>query len=297
MKQTYQGRSRQAIGLVAGIAMGCAMLLGAQVPRASAGGPPGATTGTGVSIDPNGPRTPAARGYTQAYADAKGAQLAQAMQKRSSAFASTGGVAPLSSTGQNYLSYWTQYHQKTQYPCLPADGQSILAWNFGRATYVGSSVASSQAVIARSMSTTSLGTDDYKAFSYINSQFSRWSSPFRYVPINDTSLSGYETRIVYEIDSFQEPLYTRVDVSSPYYVWHQRNYALHATLSVGYWSSGAQVTIGDPYTASTSGCPEGIGYPGYSATPDQGCIYFGYSASSYYRAKSGVVQSELPEQY
>ena len=193
MKQTYQGRSRQAIGLVAGIAMGCAMLLGAQVPRASAGGPPGATTGTGISIDPNGPRTPAALGYTQAYADAKGAQLAQA--------------------------------------------------------------------------------------------------------INDTSLSGYETRIVYEIDSFPEPLYTRVDVSSPYYVWHQSNYALHATLSVGYWSSGAQVTIGDPYTASTSGCPDGIGYPGYSATPDQGCIYFGYSASSYYRAKSGVVQSELPEQY
>lgn len=68
-------------------------------------------------------------------------------------------------------------------------------------------------------------------------------------------------------------------------------------MAVGYWSSGTQATIGDPYTASTSGCPEGIGYPGYSSTPNYGCIYFGYRADYYYYAKSGVISGEQPEQF
>lgn len=203
----------------------------------------------------------------------------------------------MSSSNYNYLSYWVEYHQKTPYYCSPATAQSILAWNFGAGTYVGSDVTKSQTVIANNMGTTPKGSDDYRAFSYINGQFTRWHSTFVYVPVNDTSLSAFETRIVNEADIWYEPLYTRVDVSSPYYVWHQNNPALHATVSVGYWSSGAQATIGDPYTASTSGCPEGIGYPGYSPTPDQGCIYFGYSTSNYYRAKSLPVNNELPEQF
>ena len=272
-------------------------MLAIQVPGVAADGPQIGTATTGIQIDPNAPRTPTELGYTQAYADAKNSQLDQAVKGRLLTLANTGGVAPMSSTGQNYLSFWVEYHEKTQYNCLPATGQSILAWNFGAANYVGSDVKTSQTAIGNGMGTTTHGTDDYVAFSYLNGRFAYRNSSFRYVPRNDTTLASYETTIVYEIDSFKEPLYTRVDVSSPYYVWHQSTFALHATVSVGYWSSGAETTIGDPYTASTSGCPQGIGYPGYSSTPDQGCIYFGYSTDRYHRAKSGIVSNELPEQW
>jgi hypothetical protein len=212
-------------------------------------------------------------------------------------FSSTDGVAPLSATGQNYLSDWTTYHQKTSYYCLPAVAQSMLAWNFGTATYVGSSVKTSQTNIAQSMGTNSGGTDDYRGLAYVNGQFDRWNSLFTYVPANDTTLAAFETRVADESDVYFEPLYVRVDVTSTYYVWHQTHPALHATAAVGYLSSGAEVDIADPFTASSSGCPERIGYPGYSSTPDIGCIYFAYSTSYYYKAKSPVVDSEKPEWY
>jgi hypothetical protein len=97
------------------------------------------------------------------------------------------------------------------------------------------------------------------------------------------------------IDTYSEPLYARVNVSSLYYVWHQTLPAYHATLSVGYSNNGSTTMIGDPYTSSTNGCPEGIGYPGYSPNADYGCVYWGFSTNSYYRAVSGMVNGEDPE--
>lgn len=162
---------------------------------------------------------------------------------------------------------------------------------------MGSSVLTSQTTIAAAINTGPYGADDYVAFRYVNSQFSRWGSGFRYVATNDTTSSSFQNRVTNEVDVYSEPLYVRVDVSSPYYVWHQGLYALHATTSVGYSNFGQTVMIADPYTASTSGCPQHIGYPGYSPTPDYGCIYCGYTTSSYYYAKSGTVYGELAEQY
>jgi hypothetical protein len=197
----------------------------------------------------------------------------------------------------HYLGNYTEYHQKATNFCLAATAQSILAWDFGTATYVGSSVLTSQTNIANVIQTGPSGADDYVAFSWINGQFARWNSPFRYVSTNDTSLSSFETRVTGEVDTYYQPLYVRVDVSSPYYVWHQSKPALHATVSTGYSSYGSYVDIGDPLTASTSGCPEGIGYPGYSSTPDYGCIYWTWPTGNYYKAKSGVVDGELPEEF
>ena len=80
-------------------------------------------------------------------------------------------------------------------------------------------------------------------------------------------------------------------------IWHQTTYGLHATVAVGYRDSGASSTITDPYTASTSGCPEGIGYPGYSRARDYGCVYFFWPTSSWFKSRSGIVDGELPEWY
>ena len=258
-------------------------------------GSPASTTG--IAIDPKGPRTPEELGYTKAYADAKQFQSQKAM----TALASARAAQVAAASGYTMaLDFYMQYHQKADHQCLAATTQSILAWNFGTATYVGSSVASSQSVLAANIGTTSAGADDYRTFRYINTQFARWASTFRYVPVNDTSLAQFRDRVQLETDYWYQPLYVRVDVTNPNYVWHQASPALHATVSIGYYFDGTTIAgavIGDPYTASTSGCPTRIGYPGYSSTPDYGCIYWAYPLNFYYNAKSGVVRGELPEQY
>lgn len=293
---------------IAGVLLAGAVLLPAQASLALAANPVDAGT-AGIQVDPNGPRTPAQLGYTQAYADAKNAQFAKALQARMSTFASTGGIAPAAGpvpmTGSsNSLAGFTEYHQKTQSWCLPATAQGILAWNFGTSTYVGSGVAASQQAIANFMGNY---TDDAWAFAYINGQFNRWGtairhgSSFKYVPINDkASLSSFETRLTAETTYWVEPLYVRVDVSSKYYAWTQGLQAYHATISIGYEGSGSSADIGDPYTdpQHTSNCQATPGhYPGYSSASDVGCIYHGYSSSYYWTAMTGVVNNESPEYY
>jgi hypothetical protein len=286
------------------IVLALAVLVPSQVALVQAANP---VVGTpGIQVDPNGPRTPTQLGFTQAYADAKNAVFAKALQARMSTFASTDGVASEKATtvvpmtgGTNQIGTFTEYHQKTQYWCLPTTAQSILAWNFGTTTYVGSNVANSQQNIANSMGNY---TDDATAFAYINGQFRRWGSAFNYVPVNDkSSLSSFETRITQETDYWGEPLYVRVDVSSPYYAWTQGNRAYHATVSIGYYGYGSSAMIGDPYVdpQHTNGCTPTPGkYPGYSSTTsDYGCVYYGYSSNNYWLAMTGLVNSEKPEYY
>jgi hypothetical protein len=286
------------------MAIAMAFAFAGQTSTAQAQGPSDSGT-AGITVDPSGPRTPAQLGYTQSYADTKVAHFTNALKVRMTRFASTSGVAPelvgppapMTATSGS-LSTWTEYHQKTQSWCLPTTAQSILAWNFGATNYVGSSVAASQQNIANAIGNY---TDDATAFSYINAQFKLRGSGFHYVPVNDkSSLASFETRIMEETSYWHEPLYVRVDVSSPYYAWTQTKQAYHATVSTGYYSSGAQTVIGDPYTdvAHTNSCTARPGhYPGYSSTADYGCIYYQFSSTNYWKAMTGVVSGESPEYF
>lgn len=297
-------RSRRTARTLAGVALAVAVMVPSQVQPALAADP-NADSGTpGIQLDPNGPRTPEELGYTQAYADAKNAQFTLALRTRMATFAATGGIAPESSTvvtpnanGTNQIGVVTEYHQKTQAWCLPATAQTILAWNFGTTAYVGSSVATSQQNIANAIGNY---TDDYTTFGWINREFIRWNKVFRYVPANDkASLSAFETRITQETDRWKQPLYVRVNVTSHYYAWWQSKTAYHATINIGYYNYGANAMIGDPYTdpQHTNGCQPVAGYPGYSSTFDYGCIYYNFPSGNYWRAMTGVVSGELPEQY
>ena len=290
--------------VIAGLAMATALVFAGQISPVMASGPLDSGT-PGITVDPHGPRTPAQLGYTQAYADAKNVHFASALKTRMATFASTSGVAtalvgpptPIASSSGS-LSTWTEYHQKNQSWCLPTTAQSILAWNFGASTYVGSSVAASQQTIANAIGNY---TDDAAAFAYINGQFSRWGNGFHYVPINDkSSLASFETRIVEETSYWHQPLYVRVNVSSPYYAWTQTKVAYHATVSTGYYSSGAYTLIGDPYTdvAHTNYCTASPGhYPWWSSTSDYGCIYYQFPSNSYWKAMTGLVNGESPEYF
>lgn len=291
--------------MMAGLVLAVTLAVSAQVQPALAADPTGDSGTPGIQIDPNGPRTPAQLGYTKAYADAKNTQFAQALKARMATFAATGGVAPMPATpalaaasgGQIGGSY-SEYHEKQNTWCLPATAQSILAWKFGTSIYVGSSVLNSQTNIKGSIGNY---TDDYAAFSYINGQYARWGSGFRYVPVNDkASLSAFQTRITQETDYWNAPLYVRVNVTSHYYAWWQTKLAYHATVSVGYGGSGSSVLLGDPYTdaAHTNNCQPVAGYPGYSSTSDYGCIYYGgFPTSNYWMAMTDVISGEQPEQY
>jgi hypothetical protein len=306
--KTVSSKRSMRIKFLMSSALALAVMLPAQASLTVAAAP--TDTGTpGIRIDPNGPRTPAEMGYSQAYADAKLAKFDSAMKTRMIKFSATGGIAPeVASTpgsvmpmdsSSNSIGAFTEYHQKTQSWCLPATAQSVLSWNFGSATWVpGGNVQQGQQNLVNTIGNYS---DDATVYSYINGQFSSHGSGFRYVAVNDkSSLSGFEGRITTETDLYREPLYVRVDVSSPYYAWTQSKSALHATVSVGYSSYGASTMIGDPYVdaAHTNGCIANPGvYPGYGSSSNTGCIYNGFSSSNYWQAMSGVVSGEKPEYY
>ena len=73
--------------------MAMAFVFAGQASTAQAQSPSDSGT-PGITVDPNGPRTPAQLGYAQSYADTKGAHFINALKVRMATFASTSGVAP-----------------------------------------------------------------------------------------------------------------------------------------------------------------------------------------------------------
>src|SRR6266566_6232562 len=118
--------------------VGVAMMLVASTGTAFASDP----QGTGIAINPNGPRTPSELGYTAQYAADKEARFQSNARARSIGTASVSSF-PISAS----LSGWTTYHEKTNYNCLPALGQSILHWDFGG--YITPTVAGKQGTAAQ----------------------------------------------------------------------------------------------------------------------------------------------------
>lgn len=268
--------------------VGIAMLLVVSTGTALAADP----TGTGIAINPNGPRQPSELGYTAKFAADKEAQFQGNIQAQSAGAAAVSSF-PVSGT----LGGWTTYHEKTNYNCLPALGQSILHWDFGG--YVTPTVAAKQGdytqavgTITRGMNTTKSGTDDYTALAYINGQYSANGSSWRYVATNDSTSSAFTNRIWNQIGNVGHPLYVRVDLTSLHYAWHQTTIAQHATAAIAYTSSATLTTIADPFTHVSSGTC--VATP-YTATPDTSCNWVNYATSEYYLAKDVVRSGELPE--
>lgn len=134
-----------------------------------------------------------------------------------------------------------------------------------------------------------IGINDAKGFSWLNGQIkaNEPGTTFYYAYINDTSYAPFRDRVINDITVWRYPLYVAVNVQSPSYVWYQDTPATHATAGAGYASSGAQVTIGDPFTSPSyyPYCSQNVHNPGYSSSPDTGCTYSNFDTQRYYAAK------------
>lgn len=284
-------------------------------PSALAAGPKSGSqsAGTGINIDPSGPRSAEALGYTEAKAADKrraaslrvtpGGVLNARTTSNSLPGRSASALAnPASATGiptsATLLAWWHSYHQKTTYNCLPAVGQSMLGSNFPSAGYTTPTVAAKQGTaaqqagtIAKGMGTTSSGTDDYKALSYVNAQYAAQGSQWFYLHDNFTDEGSFRSRLEDEIWNLDNATYVRVDLTNANYAWHQATPAQHATAAVAYTNSGLNTTIDDPFThLSGSTC---VAKP-YSPTNDQSCNWANYSTNKYYLAKDVVRGGEEP---
>lgn len=250
-------------------------------------------TGTGIDDSVPGPATAEQLGYTDAYAQAKIAAFDVSVGLSR---LSPGGFQAQSAPVSSSLGAWTTYHQKTNYNCLPAIGQSILHQGFGGYTFptvaaMQGTAAQEPGTIAAGMHTTVNGTNDNNALAYVNSRYQAEGSPWRYLPTNNTVEADFKVRITNEIGSLGHALYVRVDLTSPYYAWHQSNPAQHATAAIAYTSSGTYTSIADPFTHSVTG--------GCSATWDSGaadvsCNWVNYLTDSYWRAKDIVRNGVQP---
>jgi hypothetical protein len=214
--------------------------------------------------------TPEQLGYTQAYVDWKEAQAAALM----AAVHSAGAMSP-ATTG--YLNGYVQYHQKTTSWCLAAVMQTILRFKQG-STWTTPSVLSKQTDIYNQ-----IGTSESAALPWINAKL----SGFQYVAIEPKPvLATFTSHIVADVTTFVYPTYVAVNVGNSNYVWYQDGTARHASAALGYSSSGAYVRIGDPFTSPdySPGCTTGAHNPGYSSTPDIGCVYGAWDMSKYQSA-------------
>jgi len=262
------------------------------VTTVAAGDP--ASGGTGINIQAGGPRTSAELGYSDEYA----AQKARAFQARSAA-----GVTPEYAVSMDALLGFTVYHEKTRYNCLPALGQSLLQWEFGG--HISPSVAAKQGTatqasgtITKGMGTTTLGTDDYAAFAWINGQYAAHDSSWFYIPVNDTLEASFKDRVTNEISLWAHMLYVRVDLTKTSFPWHQSAPTQHATGAIGYTNYGANTNIADPWPSTNGGTcvvQAGGAPPPYSSTPDRACYWSAWSTHKYYLSKDGPREGELPE--
>ncbi|HEX9044590.1 MAG TPA: hypothetical protein VF802_06150 [Candidatus Limnocylindrales bacterium] len=187
-------------------------------------------------------------------------------------------------------------HQKTNYNCLPAVGQSFLHWEFGG--YNTPSVAAKQGTVAHEsgaittgMDTSSSGTNDDKALAYINSQYAANGSSWRYVATNNTVEADFMARIYNQIGVTYKPLYVRVDLTNVNYAWHQVSPAQHATAAVAYTNLASTATIDDPFThLSGSTCTASWD----SGAADTSCNWVDYSTHKYFLSKDVVRNGVQP---
>ena len=291
------------------ILVGIALLAGSTgVARADGPG------GTGVTYDPTAPRTPEGLGYTPEYAAEKAAAASRritpagVLAARSAAASSPGMTATsvISSTlyvptSANLLAWWTSYHEKTNYNCLPAVGQSMLGSNFPNAGYTSPSVAAKQGTasqasgtITKGMKTTTNGTDDGNALAYVNGQFAAQGSAWRFIPTNIVDEATFKWRIEDEIFNQDNAMYVRVDLTNSNYAWHQATPAQHATAAVAYSSSAAYTTIDDPFTHLSAGVC--VATP-YTSSNDTSCNWSNFSTHRYYLSKDVVRNGNNPIWY
>ncbi len=272
-------------------------VLGSGTAGTVAAGDP-ASGGTGINIQAGGPRTSAELGYTDEYA----AQKAQEFKAHSAA-----GISPQYAVSTDALLGFNIYHQKTQYNCLPALGQSLLQWEFYFGGYVSPSVTAKQGTatqasgtITRGMGTTTAGTDDYKAFAWINGEYGAHGSGWRYVAVNDLTETPFTDHVTNEISVYGHMLYVRVDLTKTSFPWHQIKPAQHATGAIGYTNFGVNTNIADPWPSTNGGTcvvQSGGAPPPYSSTPDKACYWSAWSTHKYYLSKDGPRYGELPEFY
>ncbi len=224
----------------------------------------------GITDDTQG-MTPEQLGYTQAYVDWKEAQAAALM----AAIRSAGGMSATATSG--YLNGYVQYHQKTNYWCLPAVMQTILRFKQGN-TWITPSVLGKQTDIYNQ-----IGTSESVALSWINARL----SGFQYLAEDPKSdLPYFTSHVMADVTSFVYPTYVAVEVANTNYVWSQSGPARHASAALGYSSSGAYVRIGDPFTSPDYSpyCATGASNPGYSSAPNYGCVYGPWEMSKYHAA-------------
>jgi hypothetical protein len=248
-------------------------------PKVGTGG------GTGIDETAVAPTTPAGLGYTAEYAASKEAQYQTTV-----AALAAGQMSIMAAPSNGSLSGWTSYHQKTNYNCLPAIGQSILHWEFGGYTFpsiAGKQGTASQATgtITNGMGTTSTGTNDNNALAYINSQYAANGSSWRYVATNNTIESEFKARIYNQIGVSYKPLYVRVDLTNVNYAWHQTSEAQHATAAIAYKTLATTTTIDDPFTHTVSGACSASWDSGAASTS---CNWVDYSTHKYFLSKDVV---------
>lgn len=295
----YKRRAACVLGLALAIAMPLQVATAADPLQGST---PADLPAIGFGHDPNAPMTPEGLGYTPAYASQKAAAAAARITPSGgvldAAAMGSGSVSvALAPTSASLTAWWTNYHQKTNYNCLPAIGQSILQGNFGG--YTAPSVAAKQGnashaagTIAKGMNTATNGTDDYVGLAYINGEFANHSSTWRYLPINYTDEGSFRARIVDEIYNLGEATYVRVDLTNTNYAWSQATPASqHATAGIAYSSSGTYTTVADPFThLSGSTC---VVHP-YQTSNDVSCNWVNFSTHRYYLSKDKPRSNELP---
>lgn len=235
---------------------------------ASAGSPAvGITEGTaGMS--------PEELGYTQADVEAKEAQEAEFL----AGLWSSDSMMPAAASG--YLTGWAEYHQKTNSWCLSAVLQSIMKFKIGT-TWITPSVYSKQSDIHDEVA-----LSEALALPWLNGELASGGVSFTYVAIDPKpSSTTFTSHIMTDVTSWTFPSYVAVDMAHPDYVWHQSSHGRHASAAVGYGTSGALVRISDPFTSpSYSPYCNLDAWPGYSSTPDLGCVYAAWDMSKYYNA-------------
>jgi hypothetical protein len=185
----------------------------------------------------------------------------------------------------------TLYYQQTRYYCVPAVIQTILHYFVGGNSYIrdgteyGVTVWQS-AIYARTITDDTYeqpGADDLKkGLPYINQRFAFHGSAWRYVPVRDTTVAAFRSRIKKEIWQFAMPLYVRVKYASP--TWpgnhadpprtHPRTgqpiEVDHATAAIGYHDAGAGVYVYNPIAKSVGGA---CSVPAYDTTNKFACAH------------------------
>jgi hypothetical protein len=198
-------------------------------------------TGTGIAPDTRETRSPEELGYTASYAERKQAEAAGSALIGPHVVDPGGGGGYPSSDALSF----TIYHQKTSYYCLPAVGQSIAHDAFGG--YDAPSVSAVQQEIAGAMKTTTGGTIDANALSWLNNSFATHGRTWRYTPYDSGDQTTFANHVKYDVVGYNLPMYVRVQLASGHYAWRQTNPALHATLATGYSNSGTNVRSADPF--------------------------------------------------